>query len=335
MTPRPVWMALLATLGLGVANAQAEEIVVGNYVGAQMAGFDAAAPLGLIDNLQDGDKDQAYTARTVVVGGDSPYAISITQGSLPAGMTLGDYTDPSTGNTAPGVLSGTPTAGGDFTFTVQATDASNATTSKTYTLHVAGQVVAPVVSCTLGAGIPQTPPKAPKNAGRVKIAKGLTAAPAVKDTKLTLTGTLENCQNFPDVPGAAGAITGGKFTLSLEVSPGSTCAAIAAGAPVKSSLSIVWTTPSLTKPGTFKKVGSEKTTLTSYAQPGVDPFALGAVSEDFGSKSKVPGFDSKHTVLSFTMDQTAAEIAAGCAGTKGLQALDFTGARGVSTLEIQ
>jgi len=311
------------------------QVVVGNYIGAQMAGFDAAAPLGLIDNLQDAEKDQSYTARTVVVGGNSPYTISITQGSLPAGLVLGDYMDPNSGNTSLGVLSGMPTAGGDFTFTVQATDASNVSVNKEYTLHVAG-AAAPVTSCTLGAGIAQTPPKAPKNAGLVKIRKGLTSAPAVKNTNFTFTGTLENCQNFPAVPGAAGPITAGTFRLTLAVPPGSTCAAITPGFPVKSSLSITWSTPNPAKPGKLEKVGSEKTTLASYSEPGIDPIVLGAVSQSFGPKSKVPGFATRHAVLSFTTDQTTAQIAMGCADAKkGLAVLNFTGSNSPSTLEIQ
>ena len=41
----------------------AAQVVVGDYIGAQMAGFDAAAPLGLIDHLQDGEPDQRRTRR--------------------------------------------------------------------------------------------------------------------------------------------------------------------------------------------------------------------------------------------------------------------------------
>lgn len=101
-------------------------IVVGDYIGAQMAGFDAAAPLGLIDHLQDGEKDVPYTPRTVVVGGNSPYLVSITQGALPPGMGLGPD----------GVLTGTPTSGGQFSFTVAATDADNVAVSAPYVLKV-------------------------------------------------------------------------------------------------------------------------------------------------------------------------------------------------------
>ena len=108
------------------------QVVVGDYIGAQMVGFDAAAPLGMVDNLQDGEAATPYTPRTVIVGGNTPFAISITAGSLPQGMTIG---------ADDGVLSGTPANGGNFTFTIQATDADNVTASKAYTLKVAGGVV--------------------------------------------------------------------------------------------------------------------------------------------------------------------------------------------------
>ena len=108
----------------------AAQVVVGNYIGAQMAGFAAEAPLGLIDHLQDGESGTSYTPRTVVVGGNTPFAITFPNGNLPPGLTIDDV----------GVLSGTPTAGGDFPFTVHATDASNAWASQTYSLHIAGPV---------------------------------------------------------------------------------------------------------------------------------------------------------------------------------------------------
>lgn len=117
------------------------QVMIGDYIGAQMAGFDAAAPLGLVDNIQDGDRFTSYTPRTIVVGGNSPYAINITQGNLPPGLVIDDYIDPNTGATAHGVLSGTPTAAGGFTFTVEATDADNLIVSKAYTMMIAGGIV--------------------------------------------------------------------------------------------------------------------------------------------------------------------------------------------------
>jgi hypothetical protein len=43
-------------------------VVVGDYVGAQMAGFDAGAQIGLIDHLQDDELYLPYVERTMVIG---------------------------------------------------------------------------------------------------------------------------------------------------------------------------------------------------------------------------------------------------------------------------
>jgi hypothetical protein len=117
------------------------QVVVGEYIGAQMAGFDAAAELGLIDHLQDGDRNVAYTPRTVVVGGAQPYNIVLQSGNLPQGLSIDTYTDPLSGLVAFGVLFGTPIESGDFQFTVEATDSDGAVVSQAYTLHIAGDVV--------------------------------------------------------------------------------------------------------------------------------------------------------------------------------------------------
>ncbi|MGB9030293.1 MAG: putative Ig domain-containing protein, partial [Acidobacteriaceae bacterium] len=87
----------------------------------------------------------AYTPVTfAATGGTSPYAWSVSLGALPAGMTL---------NAGTGVLSGTPTAAGAFSFSVKATDSSTGTGapfSKTnaYTLTVN----APAIVVTPAAG---------------------------------------------------------------------------------------------------------------------------------------------------------------------------------------
>ena len=108
-------------------------VVVGDYVGAQMAGFDVAPNLNMIDHVQDGDPNVAYPNRTVVIAGTSPFTSSITSGHLPPGLSY---------DTTTGILSGTPTAGGKYTFTIQATDLNNGNVSKSYTINISG--VAPV-----------------------------------------------------------------------------------------------------------------------------------------------------------------------------------------------
>ena len=66
--------------------------------------------------LANGTLGKAYSATLTASGGITPYTWSITRGSLPPGLTL---------NTSSGAISGTPTAEGTSSFTVQVSDASN------------------------------------------------------------------------------------------------------------------------------------------------------------------------------------------------------------------
>jgi hypothetical protein len=70
----------------------------------------------------------AYSQTITASGGTSPYTYAVTAGALPAGMTL----------SSAGALSGTPTAGGSFNFTITATDSAGTpvTGSQAYTLTV-------------------------------------------------------------------------------------------------------------------------------------------------------------------------------------------------------
>ncbi len=104
----------------------ATKVVVGDYVGAQMAGFDAAGKIGLIDHLQDGEVNSKYTDRSVVVAGTAPILTTRT-GSLPNGMSFDELS---------GIISGTPTVTGTFTFTVHSTDAVGGDITKTFNLTI-------------------------------------------------------------------------------------------------------------------------------------------------------------------------------------------------------
>ena len=71
----------------------------------------------------------AYSQKLTASGGTAPYTFSVTSGSLPSGLAL----------SSSGALSGTPSAAGTSSFTVQATDSSSPALSvpQAYTLTVA------------------------------------------------------------------------------------------------------------------------------------------------------------------------------------------------------
>ncbi len=70
----------------------------------------------------------AYSDALAVTGGTGPFTWAVSGGSLPAGLTL---------NASTGVLSGTPTAAGLYTFTVKVTDSFGLTATQSLNLAVA------------------------------------------------------------------------------------------------------------------------------------------------------------------------------------------------------
>ena len=70
-------------------------------------------------SLGSGYAGEAYAGSVSATGGAGNYAWSVASGTLPAGLTL---------NSSTGAISGTPSAAGTFTFTVQATDYHSAAT---------------------------------------------------------------------------------------------------------------------------------------------------------------------------------------------------------------
>ncbi len=73
----------------------------------------------------------AYSQTITAANGTAPYTYAVTAGALPAGLSL----------STTGVLSGTPTAGGTFNFTVTATDANSFTASRAYSVTIGAPTV--------------------------------------------------------------------------------------------------------------------------------------------------------------------------------------------------
>ena len=93
------------------------------------------APTITTTSLPNGTVSQTYSA-TLEATGTSPITWSVSSGSLPSGLSL---------NSSTGVISGTPTSSGSYTFSVKATNTYGSDT-KSYTLTVnASSGVAPTI----------------------------------------------------------------------------------------------------------------------------------------------------------------------------------------------
>ncbi len=109
------------------------------------ADLEGAPPLTITtpSPLPSATADETYTVILNATGGTGAYTWSISAGALPAGLTL----DPATG-----IISGTPTASGTFTFTVLVTDEDGTTAQKEFTLEVVEAPSFVIITGTLPDG---------------------------------------------------------------------------------------------------------------------------------------------------------------------------------------
>jgi hypothetical protein len=89
--------------------------------------------------LPQGAVNSAYSQALAAVGGVAPYTWAIAQGTLPPGLSLSS-----------GIISGTPTANGTSTFTVQVTDNAGISATKLFTLTISSGL-----AITSGSALPQ------------------------------------------------------------------------------------------------------------------------------------------------------------------------------------
>ena len=99
-------------------------------------------PTIITENLPDGQVSSPYETHLSGQGGERPYTWSVISGSLPNGLSLNDST-----------ISGTPTADGDFNFTIKLTDNKSDTVSKPFTITIDPVPVPEVVTTSLPTGI--------------------------------------------------------------------------------------------------------------------------------------------------------------------------------------
>lgn len=153
----------------------------------------ACAPITLSPaTLPNGTVGTAYSQTITASGGTAPYTFSVIAGSLPPGLALA----------VGGVLSGTPTTAGSFTFTVRATDSAGCFGSQVYTIVINPLVVCPVITLS--------PATLPAGTAGVAYSQTITASPASAYTFSVSAGAL---------PPGLGLASSGPSTALLSGTP--------------------------------------------------------------------------------------------------------------------
>jgi hypothetical protein len=110
-----------------------------------------------------------YKSTLAASGGSTPYAWSVLSGSLPNGLTL----------TSAGVISGTPSLAGSFTFTAQVKDASALTASRSFSINIASPT--PTVAIT-------SPSSGATVSGTVSVSGTASDSVAISSVQVSLDG---------------------------------------------------------------------------------------------------------------------------------------------------
>ncbi len=196
---------------------------------------------------------QAYSQTNVASGGTTPYAYSVSAGALPAGVSL---------NASTGTVSGTPTAYGAFSYTIEVSDSSSPT-----------QIVTKVIS---GAIAPATLTLASTAAATTQVGQSYSQTNVASGgtTPLTYSVSAGVLPYGATLNASTGTVSGtpttaGAFSYAIKVtdsgSPVQTATQTVSGAIAPATLTLVATASSTTQVAQFYR-------QTNVASGGATPY---------------------------------------------------------------
>ncbi|HMV85793.1 MAG TPA: putative Ig domain-containing protein, partial [Blastocatellia bacterium] len=295
----------------------------------------------------NGQVNQFYTQQFTASGGTGPYDYFISAGALPNGVTL----------STTGIASGTPTAGGQFNFTVSATDANGCTGAKQYALTI--NVACPTININ--------PLLLPNGQVGVAYNQTLTAGGGAAPYNYSISsGVLPNGLTLS----AAGVLSGtptesGQFNVTLTVTDANGCTAQRTNSITITACPTINVGPTPPSPAfvgvpyqhTFNATGGTAPYTYSLVAGSqlLDGLTLSAAGVLSGTPTGIGGFGSSFTIKAtdangctgqaafgvslnscptITVNPSNSTLPAGQAGTQYNQNFTQTGGAGTATFTI-
>ncbi|HJW03587.1 MAG TPA: putative Ig domain-containing protein, partial [Azospira sp.] len=293
----------------------------------------------------------AYSQSFTASAGTAPYSYGISAGALPAGLSL----------SSTGLLSGIPSAGGTFNFTVTATDASSATGSKAYSLTVGAPSIvfspSTLTAGSVGVAYSQTVSASGGTApyGSFALQSGALPAGLSLNSSGTISGTPTAAGTFTftvratDSSTGNGPYTGTSSTISLTIgapslafSP-STLTAATVGAAYSQTISVTGGTAPY---GNFSlasgslplglSLNSSGTVSGTPTQGGTFTFTVQATDSSTGTGAPFSGTSTtlSLTVAPPTISMVPASLPAVGYGTAYSQTISASGGTAPYTFSI-
>lgn len=241
------------------------------------------------NTLPDGDLNSFYRISLIVSGGSAPLNYSVRNGTLPSGLTVDSKT---------GLLTGTPTTVGTYTFTLQVSDSTGAISSQFFTVNIhpalAFVTASPLPPGTTGVNYSQTFAAtgglAPYTFNSNDTPPGLTLTPAGVLSGIPIAGT------FPFTVSATDATTA-KISSKFELDVGN------AGPLLQVS------TTALTFTAPFEG-DSPPAQFVDVTPVGTQPLSF-RVLVDAGAGTPAPGWISVKPVNAFAPGRLVVSVAQG------------------------